>query len=239
MDRPDLSKTQSQTTRTRLLKLKGINPERSHVVENGLNFPYEPVPLTTAWEKLSAYGLNRETRFILNVGGNQWYKNRCGVVQIFKSLREKSGSDNLKLVLAGKKPDDKLAQEIDSSGFVNDIHILIDVENDVLMSLYSAAEALVFPSYFEGFGWPIAEAQACGCPVFTTNDGPMTEVGSDAAIYFNPHDIDEAADIILAGLQDHKEMKARGIENAKRFAPEVMANNYIGHYQGLRENASR
>ena len=60
---------------------------------------------------------------------------------------------------------------------------LTNVDNETLRALYSAAELLLFPSLEEGFGWPIVEAQACGCRVVTSQKAPMTEAGGDAAFY--------------------------------------------------------
>ena len=74
---------------------------------------------------------------------------------------------------------------------------LTNITNEDLRALYSKATALLFPSLREGFGWPIIEAQACGCPVFTSDRVPMTEVGGDAAIYLDPTDPRPAPRLLL------------------------------------------
>jgi glycosyltransferase involved in cell wall biosynthesis len=63
------------------------------------------------------------------------------------------------------------------------VHRIGRIEGETLTNLYRGARVLFFPSLEEGFGWPIAEAMACGCPVITTGQAPMTEVGGDAAVY--------------------------------------------------------
>jgi glycosyltransferase involved in cell wall biosynthesis len=63
------------------------------------------------------------------------------------------------------------------------VRLFHGLDTDAIEALYSLASALLFPSHAEGFGWPIAEALACGCPVITTDEAPMTEVGGPHAHY--------------------------------------------------------
>ena len=116
-----------------------------------------------------------------------------GVVRIFAHLAALPQFAQHHLVLAGKPWTRELRELIRHVGLAERVHEWVDVSNEDLRALYSAADALIFPSLQEGFGWPIAEAQACGCPVFTTNRPPMTEVGADAAAYFDPDDPERAA----------------------------------------------
>ncbi|MDT9189897.1 MAG: glycosyltransferase, partial [Limnospira sp. PMC 894.15] len=104
-------------------------------------------------------------------------------------------------------------------------------DNEDLRALYSAAIALLFPSLQEGFGWPIIEAQACGCPVFTSHIPPMTEVGGDVAIYIDPKNPQESATKILDSLNIIKPDPQPLFDNAKRFTTEKMINEYIGLYE--------
>lgn len=107
---------------------------------------------------------------------------------------------------------------------------LSGVKADALQALYSAAAALLFPSWWEGFGWPVLEALACGCPVITTDRAPMSEVGGDAAIYLPPCPNEPArrdawilqAAAVVEGVlardpAEQKHWRARGLAQAKRF----------------------
>jgi glycosyltransferase involved in cell wall biosynthesis len=98
---------------------------------------------------------------------------------------------------------------------------------------------MIFPSLQEGFGWPIAEAQACGAIVATTVRAPMTEVGGDAAIYFNPENPDQAAEIIFSNLAEKKDWSHLGAENTKRFSTETMISSYIEGYQLAHKHKGR
>ena len=107
---------------------------------------------------------------------------------------------------------------------------LTNITDEDLRMLYSHAIALLFPSLREGFGWPIVEAQACGCPVFTSNRVPMTEVGGNAAIYLDPADVAGAAAVIGSSLDDIPQLRQAGLENAKRFSSSAMISAYSSLY---------
>ena len=103
-----------------------------------------------------------ERPFILHVGSNLRRKNRDGVVRIFARTKNEW---NGQLVLAGDPLDAELHSLGTEFGVSDRIVSIVNPESELLEALYSAAVALVYPSRFEGFGWPIIEAQACGCPV--------------------------------------------------------------------------
>jgi glycosyltransferase involved in cell wall biosynthesis len=98
----------------------------------------------------------------------------------------------------------------------------VGLSNEHLQALYSCALATLFPSLEEGFGWPILEAQACGCPVVTTDRRPMNEVAGDAAILINPARPEAAARTIADALRDTTRMRADGLQNAASYTMERM-----------------
>ncbi len=120
--------------------------------------------------------------YILHVGGNTFYKNREGVIQMYNAWRSWSTAC-LPLVMIGAAPTTKLLALKENSAYCEDIYFLIQVADAVLIKAYQGAAVFVFPSLYEGFGFPIAEAMACRCPVITTNAAPMNEVGGTAAVY--------------------------------------------------------
>jgi glycosyltransferase involved in cell wall biosynthesis len=167
--------------------------------------------------------------FILHVGGNQWYKNRPGVIEIYNAWKEISSS-TLPLLLVGEEPSDDLIDAYELSPFRKDIYFLVEKDDEFIHNAYAGASVLLFPSIAEGFGWPIAEAMTCGCLVITTAVEPMTEVGGDAAFYIQPRPTNrelvgvwaaEAAKVVenVICLSDNKKSstKAMGFENVKRF----------------------
>ncbi|MDB6040900.1 MAG: glycosyl transferase group 1, partial [Verrucomicrobiales bacterium] len=109
--------------------------------------------------------------------------------------------------------------------------------SEELRALYSIAEILIFPSLEEGFGWPIIEAQACGCRVVTSNRAPMTEAGGDPAFYFDPKNAETAAAMIWSALNENSGEKAArieaGLRNVNRFSAGRMTDNYCARYVEL------
>lgn len=223
----------SEQTRKDLIRLTAVDPSIVSVIYNGLNYPYTPMAQAESQKRL----LGISSPFILHVGGNQWYKNRLNVLKIFNYLKQYKS--NLYLVMAGQPFTDKMREFIQINNLQNQVKELVSLENEDLRALYSTATALLFPSLKEGFGWPIAEAQACGCPVFTSNRMPMTEVGLDAAIYIDPDCPAAAAKEIALHLPNISKLKQAGLNNVKRFTSEKMLDSYLEVYQEIcRENSS-
>ena len=102
--------------------------------------------------------------------------------------------------------------------------------NPALEALYSVADGLLFPSWEEGLGWPLLEAQACGCRVFTSNRPPMTEVAGEAAVYFDPADPAGAAALVAASLRTSTPFDPAGPPNVQRFTVAAMIDGYLELY---------
>jgi len=235
----------SQATRRDLHRFYGGGPAISEVVSNALNGDFSPGDREAARKRLGdALGADLRAGWILHVGGNQWYKNRAGVVDIYEAWRALPGR-SLPLVMAGPAPNPALSERIARSSAGNSIHRIGPVDFSILREAYRGAEALVFPSLAEGFGWPVAEAMACGCPVVATNAEPMTEVGGDAAAYLEPLAdggdrwtwARESAGVLDAVLREDAEARrkrfARGFENVRRFAPEKILGEYEAVYESV------
>jgi len=220
----------SKKTQQDLHGFLGYVPALSQVVYNGLNKPFVPVNIEAARQCINEKtGVNMLDGYILHVGGNQWYKNRIGVVKIYNEWRARYDKD-LPLLLIGSPPSPNLQQEIEMSPYKSQIYLLTNIGDEYINAAYSGATVLLFPSLGEGFGWPIAEAMASGCVVITTNAAPMTEVGGDAAVYIpvqpaNENETNEwamgAAEILNGVISlpdnDHLKLIAKGLDNSKRF----------------------
>lgn len=223
----------SRQTAGELRHVAGIPGARITVIPNALNYPYRFMPAAEAEAHLRALALDPAQPFFVHVGGNQWYKNRPGVLRLFAELIKHPAYAQHRLVMAGKPWTAELralCAELALDGRVDE---RVDVSNEQLRALYSRAEALLFPSLAEGFGWPIAEAQACGCPVVTTGQPPMTEVGGDAAIYIDPDDPAAAARRVADALTNPARWRAAGLENAQRFSTQAMVEGYLQCYAAI------
>ena len=222
----------SEATRQDVLRLSRLNPECLRLIPNGLYQPYSPMPDAESEPLLQSLGLPPGRRFLLHVGGNQPYKNRPMTLEIFQALRSQADWGDMRLVLAGKPLPTTMRATIDRLKLTDRVLECRDPTFEHLRALYSRADGLVFPSLDEGFGMPILEAQACGCPVFTSNRAPMTEVGGDAA-YFDPLQPVTAAQVIAVNLGNRERMARAGLENARRFTHQRMVFDYLQVYERI------
>ena len=218
----------SEATRMELIRLTGLPEHKVSLIYNGLNYSYAPL-VKRAETRVGSVETGQP--FFLHVGGNQWYKNRLGVLKIFSQLQSWISATGTRLIMVGKPWTDEMRQFVSQHGLSDNVTELTNITNEDLQVLYSKAVALLFPSLREGFGWPIVEAQACGCPVFTSNRVPMTEVGGSAAIYLDPTDVAGAASVIAKSLDLIPQLRLAGLENAKRFTSAAMISAYSSLYQ--------
>jgi glycosyltransferase involved in cell wall biosynthesis len=171
----------SEKTRKDLGSFLKEVPKRSEMVYNGINTAFQPQEVQTSRNLLSEkLNIALNAGYILHVGGNQWYKNRVGVIKIYDAWRAKYGKQ-MPLLLVGQQPNASLKLKYEASPYKNDIYFLQNISDEKVKMAYSGASAFLFPSIAEGFGWPIAEAMASATVVVTTNAAPMLEVAGDAA----------------------------------------------------------
>jgi glycosyltransferase involved in cell wall biosynthesis len=211
----------------------GNHRARITVVELGLNYPYRKLEPKVARRRLSGTGvLDDDVPFVLHVGSNLRRKNRDAVLRIFAMTRDQW---NGQLVFAGDLLNPELVSLAKSLGIIDRIVQLRNPESERLEALYNCAVAFLYPSRFEGFGWPIIEAQACGCPVICSNSGPLPEAAGDAGFF---HDIaDEkgfAKDLLrLTEPATRAQWSDKSLHNASRFSAGKMIGHYIDIYRSL------
>jgi glycosyltransferase involved in cell wall biosynthesis len=222
----------SAKTAADLKALIGESGAEVRVIPNALNWNYSPDAVMP--ERLSErLRLKPGEPYLLHVGGNQWYKNRAGAVRIFRKLIGHSEFAGAKLILAGKPWTPSLQAVVRREGLADRVIEARELSNEDLQALYGHAIALLYPSLEEGFGWPIIEAQACGCPVITTCRPPMSEVAGDAAIPIDPADPETAAEIIVAGLTRRDEPRTAGFRNVERYKESTIAPQYCALYEEI------
>ncbi len=216
----------------RLVARKNTTPKLA-MITLGLSYPYRKLPAEEARARLAASSaIDPDIPFALHVGSNLPRKNRAGVLRIFARCKEKwNGS----LVFAGKPLTASLRSLGRELGVADRIVEAPETANELLEALYNCATAALFPSTCEGFGWPIAEAHACGCPVICTDLEPMIEVAGCAGLR---HPLDDeagfAADLLrLTNPLERAGESAKALENAKRFSAGRMISEYGELYRAL------
>ena len=208
----------SNATKQDLIEKISIKKEKVEVVYEGYN--------KEIYRNRLKYSDIEEKKYFIFVGTIQPRKNLERIIIAFSRQ-----SSVFNLVIAGSKgwlSDDiyKLPKKL---GIENRVKFLGYVPDEQLPALYSGAEALLFPSLFEGFGLPILEAQACGCPVITSNLSSMPEVAGDAAILVDPYSIDDIVKGMerLQGIGYRVQLIKKGFENIKRFSWEKCAKETL------------
>ena len=212
----------SAKTRDDLHQYLHVPQQRLQVVANGLHWPYQPLDPAARAPLLQSLGLRPDETYFLQIGANHWYKNRAAAIAIFSELRKLAPHTSARLVMAGGAMTEELKVAACQYGVREYILAIPGPSNQQLQALYSGAQAMLFPSREEGFGWPIVEAQACGCPVAIADRRPMNEIGGGAAILIDPEDPRSAGQTIAAALQNADQLRAAGLQNASQYTMDRM-----------------
>lgn len=199
------------------------------IIPNAFNDLFYPIQKDKARKILDNLSLKISSSFILHVGGGHQRKNRAMLIKMAAALKEEySGM----ICFAGEKLDDELVKLIKENQLGDRVISLVNIEHETLIALYSSCFAFVFPSFSEGFGWPLIEAQACGAPVITSNKQPMIEVTGGEALFADPENTNEFK-IRFMNLSDtalRKSLIEKGFINVRRFELTQMLNAYLALY---------
>jgi glycosyltransferase involved in cell wall biosynthesis len=200
---------------------------------NGLNYPFQPIDGAEAARRLAGLPeIRRE--FVLHVGSNHPRKNRDGAMRIFAQAVKRC---DLQLVFAGERLNSDLLRFASELGIEGKLVEVVRPPVEVVEALYNRAAALIFPSRYEGFGWPPIEAQACGCPVVASDIPPLAETLGRSAALHSLADESGMADSVARIMADgdfREELRRRGFENVQsRFQTSRMMSDYLSLYGEL------
>ena len=231
--------TISNCSKRDIVKFLNIKEDRITVIPGAASEKFKPL----SEAKLLAHKrkFNLPDRFILFVGDANFVKNLPFLIEGFKSLREDDFKD-IKLVLVGgvflKKVENINHPELES---LKKLNRLIDnyrldefiirpgqVDEDELVCFYNLATLYVQPSLYEGFGLPILEAMSCGTPVLSSKTSSLSEVGGDAAVYFDPTNLSQFVTTLKEILNDKSlqvKLSRLGLKRAQVFSWEKVATD--------------
>jgi glycosyltransferase involved in cell wall biosynthesis len=208
----------SENTASDLIKFfPDISLEQVTVAHCGVSKQFSPAISQEIESFKTKYGISKP--FFLLVGGGSDYKNSVLFFQAFAKLSTRQGFE---ILCIGSGSILEIDFRTYTSGSV--VHVL-RLSDEELRIAYSGAIALIYPSKYEGFGLPVAEAMACGCPVISCPNGSIPEVAGEVAIYVNDSDVDGLSDA-LCEVQKQKvrqSLIASGLEQAKKFSWSKMA----------------
>jgi len=222
--------TPSEFTRRDLEARYGVAPDRIRVTWNGVRESFRPLPETAIRAVLTRYGL--EPGFIFSLGRLNRRKNLGTLLRAFAVLRARGRAD-LQLVIAGKVDygGEELVRAFRASGGSSRVHWVGAIPDADLPAFYAGATCFVYPSLFEGFGLPLVEAMACGCPVVSSDRTACPEVVGPAGLLVDPEDVTAIADAIAHILDDEAlraELRDRGLARSRLFTWAESARRTLG-----------
>jgi len=231
----------SNSTKKDLEKYIGITSDKIRVVYHGIDKNYKPIEdIEKLGEIKSKYRLSFP--FILGQGTDAPAENVAILIEAFRQMRA-NVSDNgsslgsTKLVFFGHY-DPAILSKVRSIGFQNEILFLGYVPESDLPALYSAARIFVYPSLYDGFGFPPLEAMACGTPTVVSNVASLPEVVGDCGLMFDPLDAVELVGkmhTLLLEEDIRSKLAMKGLERAKEFTWERTAAETLKVYSELLE----
>ncbi|MEK7627128.1 MAG: glycosyltransferase family 1 protein [Patescibacteria group bacterium] len=219
--------TVSNNTKKDLVELYGVSEKKIKVIHHGVE--KSEIPPAKIFAK--NLGGQEFKNYILYIGRIELKKNIVGIIKAFEIFKEKYKLPH-KLILAGSPGFgyEKIKYQILHTKYKNTIIETGYVDNEEKERLYNNASLFLFPSFYEGFGMPILEAQARGVPVISSNISSMPEVGGRGALYVDPNGYNDIADKMYALLTDENlrnDMINKGYENIKKFSWEKCARETL------------
>lgn len=224
----------SETTKQDIMDILKIPEKKIKVIYEAADPDFSPrdaARVQKVKEKFTISG-----RYLLCVGAREPRKNLDRLIAAFVEVA--SANPDLSLVIVGKYGwgEDVTGDRL--SVISGRLKVLGFVEKDDLGALYSGATGFIYPSLYEGFGLPILEAMACGCPVITSNIGSMKEIAGGSALLVEPEEIESIAGAISKICRNKKvsdELKIKGFKRAGEFNWQKAALQTLEAYHSLLE----
>jgi glycosyltransferase involved in cell wall biosynthesis len=231
----------SGNTKKDLVRYLGIAPNKIRVVYHGISEDYYPIEDAEKLNKVRhRYGLSFP--FVLGQATSAPVDNIGILIEAFRLLRTEMSYDDpalrvTKLVFFGHYNPEAVSV-VKKMGFENEVIFLGYIPEPDLHLLYNAAELFVYPSLYDGFGFPPLEAMACGTPTMVSSTASLPEVVGNASLTFNPRDpagIAQEIHNVLTNEDLKRNLIAKGLERAKKFKWENTARETLQVYQDLLE----
>ena len=232
LDRASMILAVSEATRTAIGRTAPHALERTRVTPPGIEDAFRHPQRSGA--AIDDRMIGHAPEFVLAVGQSAPYKNHEAVVRAFARAFSRRPSMHLVIVERLGPAPSHTAGVARALGVEERVHVLPPIDDDALRSLYRRAVCLCHPSFVEGWGMPIGEALASGCPVVTSNRSSMPEVAGDAALYVDPDDVDSIA-LALHSLSTNPalrtELIARGFERTRVLTWDAHVNATAAAYR--------
>ncbi len=226
----------SENTRRDVLEVTNIPPERVAAIHHGVSPPAEEALTPAALDRVRrTHGLSQP--YVFYPGSLSPRKNMARAIEAFARIASRVPHDLV--VTAGKSWKDRpVFEALARHGLRDRFRQLGCVPSSELPALYRMASLCLYPSLYEGFGMPVLEAMACGCPVIASETSSIPEVAGDAALLVNPLDVDALAEAIWRvltqdALADH--LRRRGLSRAASFSWRACTERLVAVFEEARE----
>jgi glycosyltransferase involved in cell wall biosynthesis len=233
--RADLILADSFSTQQDLIELMAVPAERIRVIYPAVDATFSRSDTAQVAAVRARHRIDGP--YILSVGTLQPRKNYVRLIEAFHLLRHTQGVSH-NLVIAGGAGwlYEPIYETIATLGLQDEVRMLGYVDERDLPALYTGADVFAFPSLYEGFGFPVLEAMACGTPVVAANTSSLPEAAGEAAILVSPTDTEaltEALGRAIADTETRERLTRLGYEQCQRFSWEASAQELLASYQGL------
>ncbi|MBO0930950.1 glycosyltransferase family 4 protein [Fibrella aquatilis] len=212
----------SQHTKNDIVELLNIDPHKVSVIYHGSSLSIKKNDF-----------VNEPCKYILYVGNRHMYKNFIGLLNSLNYLLKKY---NIKLLCAGGGFFTKEEKSLINSLNMYDNIEHCNINDESLQTIYQRAIGFIFPSFYEGFGIPILEAFACGCPCVVSNVSSLPEVAGDAALYIDPkspESIRDAVEQLITKPELRSTLIQRGYKQLSKFSWARAVNETLIVYQSI------
>ena len=222
----------SQFTKDEMIDTCGVNPDKVTVIHEAINRSFFSADAIVDYSLPQEYAYLKGCRFLFCLSQIEPRKNHARLIKAFSAIKAMGGYDDLKLVLAGRQllnagPVLKLIAE------TKDVVYLDYVPTEMMLWLYKNASLFVYPSYYEGFGFPPLEAASLGTVSAVGRASSVPEVCGDCALYFDPYNVDDMSQVIAAALSNEaliKEKKTKLETQLGKFSWEKNAKETVKVY---------
>jgi glycosyltransferase involved in cell wall biosynthesis len=224
--------TVSHSSKEDLMRIFNLNQDTIVVTYNGVDDRFRLDDTGLSKNKIQEV-LAIQDPYILSVVNNKPHKNVATLIRAFDKFLGMTGI-SYRLVVVGIGQTARVLNDISNDILGKPFLFLPQVTDDELVALYQNAALFVLPTLYEGFCLPVLEAMACGTPVITSHVSSLPEVTGDAAVLIDPNNIDAIAQAIYNVLADsalQKELREKGIRQARRFSWEQSARQTLKVYE--------
>jgi glycosyltransferase involved in cell wall biosynthesis len=239
----------SESTKQDLIKLLNIESKKIVVIPESYNettflkrdFVESMIQINDFLKNKKQQEVKINQKIILSVGTLQPRKNVPAIIKVFNEIAVKDV--DLVLVIIGKKGWNykEIISLYETSPFKERIFLLGFVPDEIVACFYNIAILSVYISFYEGFGLPILEAMACGCPVISSNISSMPEIVENAGILVNPYNLQEiksAIEYLTSNDNKRKELSILGLNQVKKFSWKKCAEMTFALYKSYENTAN-